>query len=371
MRTGMVESAPGRFLVRFRDGLAADTRCSINTGYGCRQMESIPGIDVAILTVPKNRSLDEILGLYQRHPHVEFAEPDFIAHTALTPSDPLFESHQHSLRTVGAPEAWRVTTGNADVALAVLDTGVEYTHPDLAGRLMEGFDFIRNSGRPHDDHGHGTGVAGIIGAATNNGRGIAGITWHNPLLPVRVLGRDGSGTYSAIAKGLVYAADRGARVINLSLGGARNSSTLRQAVEYAHRKQAVIVAAAGNADGPVLYPAAFPDVIAVAAVDDEDRRANYSNYGPEVSVSAPGNNIWSTTIGGGYRPHSGTSFAAPMVAGLAGLILGVRPRLGPREVRRIIEESALDLGIPGWDKYHGWGRIEMAAALTANKKPVD
>lgn len=364
------QSIPDRFLVRFKDGIATDTRCSINAVHGCRQVEAIPGIDVQVLTVPKGKTLNEMLKIYRRNPNVEFAEPDYIAHAALTPDDPYFQSYQSALNTVGAPSAWEVTTGSAAVTIAVLDTGVMRTHEDLSGRLVEGYDFINDTDQPDDDNGHGTGVAGIIGAATNNGRGIAGITWQNPVMPVKVLDRNGSGNYSVIAKGIVYAADQGARVLNLSLGGTNASSTLKRAVDHAYRKNAVVVAAAGNANGPVMYPAAYPNVIAVAAVDDNDRRANYSNYGPEVSVAAPGNNVFSTALGGDYKTNTGTSFAAPMVAGLAGLILSVKPELEPRGVKQIIEKGAVDLGNPGRDEYYGWGRIDMAAALSSLGKPV-
>ncbi len=362
---GGAQLVPDRFLVRFKDGIAEDTRCSINAIHGCRQVESIPGINVQVLTVPKGRTLHDMLKIYQRNPHVEFAEPDYIAYAAVIPDDPYFQTYQKSLHKIGAPAAWEITTGSAGVTVAVLDTGVMLTHADLSGRLADGYDFINDTDRPDDDNGHGTGVAGVIGAVTNNGQGIAGITWQNPLMPVKVLNRNGSGNYSVIAKGIIYAADQGARVINLSLGGSQSSATLKQAIDYAQRKKAVVVAAAGNSNGPVLYPAKYPNVIAVAAVDNSDQRASYSNYGPEVSVSAPGNNVWSTTLGGDYRPHTGTSFACPMVAGLAGLILSLKPELSPHQVREIIEKGAVDLGSPGWDKYYGWGRIDLAASLSA------
>lgn len=357
------QPTPDRFLVRFKDGTAAGTRSAIHTLHGCRVVDCIPGINVQVMAVPRGKNLDQMLEIYGRNPNVEFAEPDYVAHAALVPNDPYFKERQKNLQAVGAPAAWRHTTGSRAVTVAVLDTGVMHAHQDLAGRLLEGYDFINNTNRPGDGHGHGTAVAGVIGAATNNEKGIAGITWQGPVLPVKVLGRDASGHYSVIARGIIYAADQGARVINLSLGGPHNSSTLKKAVDHALQRKAVVVAAAGNSNGPVLYPAAYPHVIAVAAVDEYDRRASYSNFGPEVSVAAPGNNIWSTTAGGDYRTHSGTSFAAPMVAGLAGLILSLQPELGPDEVRRIIERSAVDLGEPGWDKYYGWGRIDMAATL--------
>lgn len=367
---GEAQLVPDRFLVRFKDGIADDTRCSINAIHGCRQVESIPKINVQVLTVPKGRTLHDMLKIYQRNPNVEFAEPDYIAYAAVIPDDPYFQTYQKSLHKVGAPAAWEITTGGTGVTVAVLDTGVMLTHVDLSGRLVEGYDFINDTDKPDDDNGHGTGVAGVIGAVTNNGQGIAGITWQNPLMPVKVLNRNGSGNYSVIAKGIIYAADKGARVINLSLGGAKGSATLKRAVDYAQSKKTVVVAAAGNANSSVLYPAAYPNVIAVAAVDNSDRRASYSNYGPEVSVSAPGNDVWSTTLGGDYRPHTGTSFACPMVAGLAGLILSLKPELSPRQVTEIIEKGAVDLGSPGWDKYYGWGRIDMAASLSAIGKPA-
>lgn len=357
------EQGSEEFLVKFRPGTPSETKRSFNSANKVKEKDLIPGINVSVLATQQGISADEVIKLYQKNPNVVFAEPNHIAQVEQVPNDLWFSNWQKGLQRMDAVSAWDITTGSKDIIIAVLDTGVMAAHEDLIGRLTGGYDFVNGNNNPNDDHGHGTKVAGIIGASTNNEKGVAGTTWQNPVMPVKVMGADGTGTYSNIAKGIIYAADNGARVINMSLGGSSASSTLKSAVDYAYSRNAVLVAAAGNSNGPVLYPAAYTNVIAVAAVDNYDKKASYSCYGPEISVSAPGNGVFSTIRTGDYDMGSGTSFAAPFVAGLAGLILSVEPSLSPGKVQEFIEKGADDLGEPGWDQYTGWGRINMARSL--------
>lgn len=354
------------FLVQFKPGTPAETRRSINANNRVRAMSYIPAIETYVMATPPGKSTRDMVHLYQKNPNVVYAEPNYTATAQVLPNDTYYPS-QRGLHNIDPLGAWEITMGCSSIPIAVLDTGITFEHEDLLGRTMPGYDFVNNDADATDDRGHGTHVAGIIGAATNNSKGMAGTTWNNPLMPVKVLNSSGSGTYSGVAQGIIYAVDNGARVINMSLGGSSPSITLENAVQYAYAEGAVLVAAAGNNSGPVLYPAAYPEVIAVGAVDDDDLRASFSSYGSEISVTAPGVLVWSTRMSSSlndYARSSGTSFAAPFVSGLAGLILSIDSSLSPAEVEAIIQQGAEDLGEPGWDPYYGWGRINLTDSLT-------
>jgi subtilisin family serine protease len=303
-------------------------------------------------------------------------------------NDPLYVAGlQWALETIKAPCAWLHATGHS-VPIAIVDSGIDLSHPDLVASLwvnpgetagngyddddngyvddVYGWDFSAQDNEPWDENGHGTHVAGIAGATTNNGTGIAGMMWGSTLLSVRVLDRDGQGTTWSVAQGIRYAADRGARVINLSLGGYNGGTALRDAVVYAQSKGALIVAAAGNHNVALpFYPAAYGDVIGVSATDINDQKASFSNYGSHVDVAAPGVDIYSTVPGASYDDDSGTSMAAPLVSGLAALIWAKNPSATTSDVATVILNGSQDLGSAGWDPYYGWGRINAANALDA------
>ncbi|MGD0783384.1 MAG: S8 family peptidase, partial [Candidatus Aminicenantales bacterium] len=274
-----------------------------------------------------------------------------------------------------APAAWEETEGLADVLVAVVDSGVDMTHPDLKNKIQNsGKDFINNDNDATDDFWHGTFVAGIVGAQNDNGEGIAGVAWNCKILPVKVLDKNGIGPTDVVAAGILWAADNGAAVINLSLGAETGTETLRAALKYAYDKGVVIVAAAGDANGNVYYPAAYDTyVLSVAATDYNDNRAAFSNFGARIDVAAPGVRILSTVptwyFGPDQLPYAfqdGTSFAAPHVSGLAALIKSVKPWLTPVQIMDIIRYSADDVNAsqyPGQDEYLGYGRINMAKAL--------
>jgi thermitase len=355
---------PGQILVQFKPGTAAWDRAGLHASLGVKSKGTIPQIDVEIVGVPAGRSAEGLIRMYEKNPNVVFAEPDGLMQETAVPNDPYF-TRQWAHSYVRTPAAWDVTTGSNAVTIAVLDTGVELSHPDLAGRIVPGFDFINNDNDPSDDRGHGTRVTGIAAATGNNGMGVAGMDWNSRIMPVKVLDSTGNGSWSAISAGVTYAADKGAQVINMSLGGTSSSSTLQSAVRYAYGKGCTVVAATGNESSEVpLYPAAYTEVIAVGSVY-KDVISSFSNYGAHVELVAPGDTIDSIAPGGGYGRITGTSAATPFVSGLAALLYSAKPGIQPAEVRAAMKASARDLGAAGWDKYYGWGHIDAAAALAA------
>jgi thermitase len=278
----------------------------------------------------------------------------------IIPNDPGWSS-QYGLTAIRAPQGWSMSTGSSAVTIAILDSGVDLGHADLAGRLVAGYDFVNADSTPQDDYGHGTHVAGIAAASGNNGVGVAGVSWGARIMPLKVLDRFGGGTYANVAAGIVFAADHGAQVINLSLGGAAPSVTLQDAVLYAYNKGVLLVAASGNGgSAQVLYPARYPEVMAVGATNVSNQPSSISNYGPEVDVAAPGENIYSLWPGG-YFTESGTSMSAPFVSGLAAVLFSFTNNASV--VRNAIESTALDIGPPGWDLYSGAGLIQMDSAI--------
>lgn len=311
----------GRVLVKFAPGTAQADRDEVLKRHGLAKKTEVYGTDMLVLDAP-GKSAKALVQALSKLPAVESAELDFIATVNWTPNDPSFGS-QWGPKKVSAQGAWDVTKGSSSVLIAVVDTGVDLDHPDLDGKVRTDldWDFVNNDASAQDDNGHGTHVAGIAAAETNNSTGIAGMCPNCQILPVKVLSSSGSGTYSAIASGIRYAADKGAKVINLSLGGSAGSTALSDAVNYANSKGALLVCAAGNSNtSAASYPAYYSACVAVAATDSNDNRASFSNYGTWVDTSAPGVSIYATYWNNTYASLNGTSMAAPHVAGLAGLL---------------------------------------------------
>ncbi len=278
---------------------------------------------------------------------------------------------QYALDKVNAAEAWGLTMGKSSVTIAIVDSGVDLEHPDLKAKLVKPKSTVDATAK--DDMGHGTHVAGIAAAITNNNEGIAGLAANAKIMPVRVLGGPSGGSAATIAEGVIYAADNGADVINMSLGLYEKPEVLEKAVKYALSKNVVIVATMGNNNiERKRYPAAFDGVIAVGSTDSADKKSNFSNFGDWISVSAPGSDILSTfptypvQINGTktYASLSGTSMAAPLVAGLAGLIRSQHAGMAPAQVKALIEKTAVDLGDKGFDKNFGHGRIDAFKAVS-------
>ena len=288
---------------------------------------------------------------------------------ALGTDDP-YRSQQWDLTKINVAAANARTTGTG-VTVAVIDTGVDAAHPDLAGQVLPGADFVTDTtGVSSDPNGHGTHVAGTIAALTGNGVGVASVAPGVKILPVRVLDANGSGYMSDAATGIVWAADHGANVINMSLGATAQVEAVTNAISYARSKGVTVVAAAGNSrtsGSPTSWPAADPGVIAVAATDSADQVAYYSNQGSYVDVAAPGSSILSTypTAKGSYATLQGTSMASPHAAAVAALLKAYNPSLTPDQVEKAMESTAADLGTAGKDTDFGYGRIDAAAALAA------
>ena len=364
-------SVPGELLLKQRGGsLELAPSIALSLGYPISVKETVPGLGVLKLEVPVGREVESALQL-QSDPLVEWAEPNQMAEALRIPDDPLYQQFQWNLRKILAEQAWDITTGSPDVIVAVLDTGIDASHPDLAGRLIPGYDFLNDSPNPDDDSGHGTHNAGIIGASSNNSIGIAGMAWNVRIMPIKVLNANGEGPDSVIARGIIYAADHGAQVINMSFGSPVSSQILAEAIRYAWGKGALLVAGAGNTaktNNSMVYPAAVDPVLAVAATDENDEVADFSQHHPYVGISAPGVNIVSTYWRGSeyktaYLSAKGTSAAAPLVSGVAALIKSVNPSLTNSQMKQILLDTADDLGAPGKDEYYGTGRLNAYKAL--------
>lgn len=294
------------------------------------------------------------------------------AHPVATPfaTDPYLSSQWH-LGTIGATAASAVTRGSPAVTIAIIDTGIDYTHPDLAGKVILGPDLGSGDNDPKDTHGHGTHVAGIAAATGDNGIGVSGVCPGCSLLAVKVF-PDGSGTAwdYLVAQGIVWAVDSGATVINLSLGGPDQSAVTRNAVDYAWSRGAIVIGAAGNGGtASPSYPAGYENAVGIVATTAADARASYSNYGSWADLAAPGSGILSTVPGGGYASWSGTSMAAPVASGAAGLAFSALGG-GAAAVRAALEAGVADLGTPGRDDQYGWGRIDLARLLGAQAPPT-
>jgi thermitase len=358
-------------LVKFRDDVGSHARESALSGCRAHRAAIISEIGTWVASVPPGQ-VDRVVDCLARSSDVEYAEPDYLVRGNFQPDDTYYSTNQWAPPKVKADQAWDVTTGDPDVIVAVVDSGADFQHPDLDGQLIAGWDYVNNDSDPTDDHGHGTHIAGIVAAATDNATGVAGIGFDTQVLVVKVLDAGLGGTYSNVAQGIIYAADHGASVINLSLGGTAQSQVLLDAVNYAWAQGALLVAAAGNgASGTPTYPAAYEHVMAVTATNASDGRWPVSNYGDYISVSAPGDTIystsWSASGGSGYMNRSGTSQAAAHVSGVAALVLAHQPSLSNSELRSVIESSADDLYTPGWDPYFGYGRVNAYKAVTSGE----
>ncbi|WP_240342422.1 S8 family serine peptidase [Methylococcus sp. EFPC2] len=352
--------AEGRILVQPRAGLPDGEFDAILSKHGARSQGRLPQLDVHVVEVPAKAEAAIVKAL-SKNPHVKFAELDgLIGPNQTTPNDPKFPNAWH-LAKIQAPTAWDASRG-ANVTVAILDSGVEATHPDLAGQLLPGWNVVSNNGDTSDTRGHGTAVAGTVGAASNNSTGVTSVAWNVKLLPIRITNSaDGFAYYSDIAKGLTWAADNGADVANISYE-VNQVSTVTSAAQYMRGKGGLVVVSAGNGSTDPGY-ADNPYIISVSATDTNDTKASWSNYGSYIDVAAPGNYIWTTSPGGGYGQWYGTSFSAPTVAGVVALIKSANPALTPDQVEKVLEVSGDDIAGTDFYPYFGWGRVNAAKAV--------
>ncbi len=386
--------APDQILVKFKPSVSAPSVRAVLSAYKTKEMKRIPKINVYQVKLPKDVSVEEMIYVMSQNPDIEYAEPNYKAYIA---TNDTFFRYQYALQNTGqeigipgsprgreradikAVSAWIETKGDPDTVIAIIDTGIDFEHPDIKDKIVSpGRDIVNGDDDPTDDNGHGTHVAGIAAASTNNDEGIAGVAWSCRVLPVKSMDEEGSGFYSWIIEGIEWAVDNGADVINMSLGGDVPAEALEDAVRYAFQNGVVVVAAAGNDSDSVLFPAAYDDYcLAVAATDYDDLRPDWSNFGPEVDVAAPGERIISLVPAWFFGPESfpyaygtGTSASTPHVAGLAALIKSIKPWLTPGEIMNIIRYSADDVNstdYPGVDEFIGYGRINMEKALVPIK----
>lgn len=449
---------PGEFIVKFRPEVIVEPSESLDgvfiTGvasidalnekhhvfFGERVFDSFTHLardnldlyNVFNFHIPEGANILSLIEEYSSDPHVSYAEPNYLIHSCVIPNDPSF-SLQYALHNTGqtggtpdadidAPEAWDIETGDENIVIAVIDSGVEYTHPDLAGNIwvnpgedlngngvvdpsdfngidddsngfiddLRGWDFVDCDVPPYPGEdgsvrdndpmdvaaGHGTFCSGIVGAVTNNNMGIAGVCWNCPIMPIRVFYLSSDGDYYGeaddMAPGVVYAADNGARILSMSIGIIENSQLFKDAVNYAYAQGAILFASAGNWDvNQEIYPASYDCVIAVGATDYNDERVDHSDWGSchgsWVDVAAPGSDIYSTYPGHSYTYGSGTSAACPFVAGVAGLMLSQNSGLTQDEVRTILRSTTDPVDS---EFYVGTGRINAYQALQRDTSPI-
>ena len=393
------DRVPDEFVVKFKSEVPEAAIQTLNTEHNTHVLSTSRFAGFKRLRVPRGKSVEEMVEIYRRNPNVEYAEPNYVASALFVPNDPyyIYQWHLDNSGTGGIrmQSAWDVNNGgNPSVIVAIVDTGVAYEDfgtnfqkaPDLAQTtFVAGYDFVSNDSHPNDENSHGTHVTGTVAQSTNNGLGVAGIAFKTAIMPVRVLDKNGFGSYTAISDGIHFATDHGAKVINLSLGGPA-SSILEEAVSYAYNRGVTVVAAAGN-DGPTgspSYPAAYDAyVIAVAATRYDEAVSPFSTRGAYVDVAAPGGDTSVDQNGDGYvdgvlqqtfNPNTknpkdfgywffqGTSMATPHVCGLAALLIA-KGVTGPDAVREAIQKTARDRGPVGKDTGYGWGLIDANAAL--------
>ncbi|MEJ5363528.1 MAG: S8 family serine peptidase [Desulfosoma sp.] len=354
----------GRLLVRPRADVSEEALDRIFSAEGVRRLASLRRSGMHVVSVPPHLEAAVARAL-SLHSEIAYAEPDaLVAPQAAVPNDPLYPYQWH-LPVMEVPTAWDYGTGES-VVVAVLDTGVDGTHPDLAASLVPGWNVYDGTADTSDVYGHGTEVAGVIAAAAGNGVGSAGIAPGALIMPVRISRPDGLAYLSTIAEGLVWAADHGARVANVSYM-VSGSAAVSEAAWYFRRKGGLVFASAGNT-GTYESLNPNPAIIDVAATTPGDARADWSSYGTYVDLAAPGENIVTTTRGGGYAAVSGTSFSAPAAAAAAALLFSANPSLSADQAEGLLKGTALDMGIPGPDPYYGFGRLQAAHAVVAARE---
>ena len=343
-------------------------------------------INALSATVPDDK-VEEL----KEEPNIEDVEPDQVAHILVFPDEPMTEEQKKALsqaqtipwgvEKIQADEVWPSGDTGRDIKVCIIDTGIDYNHPDLKDNYRGGYNFLNSSPDPLDDNGHGTHVSGTV-AALDNDIGVVGVAPQAGIYALKTLDANGSGSYSNIIAAVDWAIDNGMQIISMSLGGSSYNKAFEDICNAAYNAGILLVAAAGNNGGDgskdtVSYPGRFDSVIAVAATDSNDQRASFSSCGPEVEVSAPGVSVPSTvpTSGtkysdpSGYKSLSGTSMACPHVSGTAALVRKAHPSMTNVEVRNVIASTSVNLGTPGRDIFFGFGRIDAKAAVGNSPQP--
>ncbi len=371
---------PGQVIIRLKAGVQlpasgnlANIPVSLNGLFrqlGVSKWKSMGGqTNVYLLLL--SSGVDDAIAALQDNADVQEAEANYIlkyddAPTTTVPNDPLYLSKQWHLDKIQAQQAWAITTGSRNVKVAIVDSGIDETHPDLAGKVIKRYDFLNDQSTVVDEVGHGTAVASFITSNTNDGVGLAGLNWNVSLLNLKAGGEQ---LFSFdVARAIIFATDNGAQVINGSFGGGTTTMVQNVAIDYAVSHNVVLVFSSGNGGSSApQFPARNPGVIAVGATNQADEVTAFSSYGPHVSLSAPGAGVWAAQPGGGYTAINGTSFSSPIVAGVAALMLSVNPNLTPLDVKNILEGTADDISGRGFTPQAGWGRVNAYKAVLAAK----
>ncbi|HEV2202542.1 MAG TPA: S8 family serine peptidase [Bryobacteraceae bacterium] len=348
---------PSRLLVGFKQGVPASQVDAVVGNLRGLSHEQIQGTNVHAVSLPTNADENAFSDAFKNRPEVEFVEFDeIVPPAAVIPNDPYYAAGQTPyLSQLSVSSAWSTTTGSSSVVIAIIDSGVDGTHPDLASKMVAGWNIYGRNSDTSDVYGHGTEVAGTAAADTNNGIGVAGVCWQCLIMPVRITDKTGYATYSNMASGISWAASHGARVANLSFE-ASTSSTVTAAAQTFVNAGGVVTIAAGN-EGIFVSSPSNAYALTVGAIMTNNALYNWSNYGNIIDLVAPGC-ASTTTNGGGYGAACGTSVAAPLVAGVAGLLFSTNPSLTGQEVMSMLKQSADDLGAPGWDTTFGWGEVD-------------
>ncbi|OON62642.1 peptidase S8 [Massilia sp. KIM] len=369
------EFARGRILVEAKAGLSDAEFDKVLKLHGGGKKRKLGQSRMHVVDLPPGLSEQDAVEKLSRRPEIKFAELDRKVQAGVAVNDPYIGSAWH-IGKIGAPSAWDRSQG-AGVTIAILDSGVNIGHPDLKDRVVPGYNLYDNNTNVADVCGHGTAVAGAAAASTNNALGVAGVAGSAKIMPVRVAYLDSTkgcwAYFSTIASGITYAADHGARIANVSYVGIAGSSSIKSASKYMKSKGGLVFISAGNnnIDENVIPDTSF---IIVSATDSYDRKSSFSSWGSFVSLSAPGSGIWTTSGTSGYSAWNGTSFASPVAAGVAGLMMAARPDLSGEQIEALLFKTSLDLGVAGRDPVFGYGRVNADAAVAAAVgyvQPVD
>lgn len=350
-------------LIKFKEGVGSSGERDLLLRHSLRPVSAIMPLGIIVVQSALHLPPENVLKRLEEREsgNVEFAEIDELIPPSLLPDDPWFANWQKNKQLINTPLAWDNTSGSGALVIAVLDTGVNCYHEDLAPNCIPGWNFFSNNSDTSDTTGHGTKVAGIISAVGNNSIGVAGTSWNSKIMPLRVGDASGYASLSTIANAITYAADNGAKIANASyeISGSR---TIDRAGSYLRKKGGVLTSSAGNG-GIYASSQNSPNIIVASAVDAGDARYSWSNFGKPVDISAPGCTGATTANNGGYESFCGTSASAPETAGVLALIFSVNQNFLPGDAESILFSSAKDLGTSGWDEYYGWGRIDAYAAV--------
>jgi subtilisin family serine protease len=376
---------PGRLIVGFREGVSPQARGDVHRLVGAREWRALVHPRMELALFDSSADLSRLEAEVRASPDVEFVQPDYIGRGGSAPNDTFYGEQWHlnnGGQSGGTPGAdieaeagWDIASGSSSVVVAVLDTGIDSDHPEFAGRILTGWDFVNDDADPEDDYGHGTLVSGLLAANSNNAFSVSGVDHGCMILPIKVLDQFNTGTTSNLINGLGFAAASHADVISMSLINYPCGGALEDALDDAELSGAILVACAGNGgigDADVSCPGASTHTMSIGVTTDTDARASYSGTGDALDFVAPGHVVRTVvydSFDDGFQIFSGCSAATPVAAGIVSILRALGPELRTPEVRSILQATAEDLvgapdeDTPGWDPYMGYGRLNLRAAL--------